>query len=268
MNPELLLQQAENIKSQIEPLYHRLEQVSNFVIEATRTLNNKVQNISSSPVINYEPDNNAKLREKTMFDKLTQIENELNNLRSQNDTTAIKFGQLGFRSNKDCDAWMETYHPGEEFGLLLDFHLLFEHVYVQMTGQKLISNLEKIYKMKLRSNNQALAISSFESRLPRFFTQDIKSPIRKDESYFPAIKSWDDWDLPNDGYRDRLNMELHLFKTGHQEALEAELEPLSPFYNLCILALTESVSWVDSLIKFLDDTYNEYSRSRYCSKKA
>lgn len=37
---------------------------------------------------------------------------------------------------------------------------------------------------------------------------------------------------------------------------------------MCILALTESVAWVDSLVKFVDDTYNEYSRSRYGTKKA
>jgi len=143
-----------------------------------------------------------------------------------------------------------------------------EHVFVQINGQKLLANLEKIYKMDLRSNNQALAISSFETRLPRFFSQDLKLHVKKDESYFHGIKSWDEWDLPNDGYRDRLNVELHLFKVGHKETLDHELEHLSPFHNLCVLALTESVAWVDSLIKFIDDTFNEYSRSRYGSKKA
>jgi len=143
-----------------------------------------------------------------------------------------------------------------------------EHVFVQISGQKLLANLEKIYKMDLRSNNQALAISSFETRLPRFFTQDSKMHVKKDESYFQGIKSWDEWDMPNDGFRDRLNIELHLFKVGHQETLDNELTHLSPFHNLCILALTESVAWVDSLVKFIDDTYNEYSRSRYGTKKA
>jgi len=143
-----------------------------------------------------------------------------------------------------------------------------EHVFVQINGQKLLANLEKIYKMDLRSNNQALALSSFETRLPRFFTQDSKLHVKKDESYFLGIKSWDEWDMPNDGFRDRMNIELHLFKVGHQETLDSELTHLSPFHNLCVLALTESVAWVDSLVKFIDDTYNEYSRSRYGTKKA
>ena len=141
-----------------------------------------------------------------------------------------------------------------------------EHIYVQISGQKLMSNLEKNYKMSLNSLNQALAISSFEARLPRFFSSDIKTHIKKDESYFPGIKNWDEWDLPNDGFRYRLKQKLHLFKTGHLETLESELESLSPFYNLCVLALTESVA--DNLIKFVDDTYNEYARSKYGSRKA
>jgi len=92
--------------------------------------------------------------------------------------------------------------------------------------------------------------------------------LRKDESYFPGIKTWDEWDLPNDGYRDRLKLELYMFKVGHQETLENELERLSPYHNLCVLALTEAIAWADGLLKFIDDTYNEYSRSKYGSKKA
>ena len=255
---------------QMEPILLQLNQLNSFVVEASRTLNKKILDLSvgSSQLISHISRQEYETQENMFNKRIGLLESELNILRSQHDSSVIKFGQLGFRSNKECDAWMESHHPGEDFGLLIDLHLLLEHVFVQMTGQKLISNLEQIHKMKLRSNNQALAISSFESRLPRIFTLDSKSPIRKDESYFPSIKNWDDWDLPNDGYRDRLNIELHLFKTGHQETLEAELVPLSPFYNLCILALTESVSWMEGLMKFLDDTYNEYSRSRYSPKKA
>jgi len=163
---------------------------------------------------------------------------------------------------------MEINHPGENFGLLVDFHLVMEHVQVQITGQKLMSNLEKIYKMSLDSNNQALAISSFETRIPRFFSNESKHYVKKDESYFSSIKAWDDWDLPHDGYRDRLNQELHLFKKGHQFLIDTDLPAMSPFHTLCNLALTESVAWVESLMKFLDDTYNEYSRSRFGSKRA
>jgi len=257
-------------QNSVSILNKQLQSLHSFAVDSSRKLNNRINSIPmvSSSLDHSSLEEDINQREKVVLGLISGLERELSSLRANYDAEAIKFGQLGFRSSKESDAWVITHHPGEDFGLLVDFHLVMEHVYVQMTGQKLISNLEKIYKMALRNNNQALAISSFETRLPRFFSTETRSFVRKDESYFPAIKSWDDWDLPNDGYRDRLNMELQLFKSGHQETLDSELTPLSPYYNLCVLALTESVSWVDRLVKFLDDTFNEYSRSRYGPKKA
>ena len=259
----------QNSNSDLDQMSSRVNELNYFAIDAVRKLNNRINNSISS--LNLSPSfaDDFDQRESIMLSRMSDLESELASLRASKDSTAIKFGRLGFRTQSDCSSWLQTHHPSDEFGLLVDFHLVMEHVFVQINGQKLLANLEKIYKMDLRSNNnQALAISSFETRLPRFFSQDLKVHVRKDESYFHGIKSWDEWDLPNDGYRDRLNVELHLFKVGHQETLDHELEHLSPFHNLCVLALTESVAWVDGLIKFVDDTFNEYSRSRYGHKKA
>ena len=256
----------------LQPINHQITQLDHFAIEATRTLSNRINQLEASP--NSSPDYDGVSQpqfekfEKLFTQRLSTLEDEIASLRAQHDAESIKFGQLGFRNINESNAWVETHHPGPDFGLLIDFHLAMEHVYVQITGQKLLANLEKIYKMSLKTNNQALAISSFESRLPRFFSQEAKVYVRKDESYFPGIKTWDEWDLPNDGYRDRLKLELYMFKVGHQETLENELERLSPYHNLCVLALTEAIAWSDGLLKFIDDTYNEYSRSKYGSKKA
>ena len=260
----------KQLVGEMEVMSSQLHELNIFSVDAFRKLNKRINKIPSVSTFNFHSllTDEMDKRESVLMSKLTSMESELASLRATKDSTAIKFGRLGFRSQSDCTAWLQIHHPNDEFGLLVDFHLVMEHVFVQINGQKLLANLEKIYKMDLRSNNQALAISSFETRLPRFFSQDLKVHVKKDESYFHGIKSWDEWDLPNDGYRDRLNVELHLFKVGHKETLDHELEHLSPFHNLCVLALTESVAWVDSLIKFIDDTFNEYSRSRYGNKKA
>jgi len=256
----------KQLVDEMEVMSSHLNELNLFSVEAFRKLNKRINKIPSVSTFNFHSLITEEMdkRESIMMSRLTTMESELASLRATKDSTAIKFGRLGFRSQSDCTAWLQIHHPNDEFGLLVDFHLVMEHVFVQINGQKLLANLEKIYKMDLRSNNQALAISSFETQLPRFFSQDLKVHVKKDH----GIKSWDEWDLPNDGYRDRLNVELHLFKVGHKETLDHELEHLSPFHNLCVLALTESVAWVDSLIKFIDDTFNEYSRSRYGSKKA
>jgi len=262
------IEKDQESNGKFEQMSNRVNELNYFAIDAVRKLNNRINNSISSVNLTPSVADDFDQRESIMLSRMSELESELAALRASKDSSAIKFGRLGFRTQSDCSSWLETHHPSGEFGLLVDFHLVMEHVFVQINGQKLLANLEKIYKMDLRSNNQALAISSFETRLPRFFSQDLKVHVRKDESYFHGIKSWDEWDLPNDGYRDRLNVELHLFKVGHQETLDHELEHLSPFHNLCVLALTESVAWVDGLIKFVDDTFNEYSRSRYGNKKA
>jgi len=261
---------STTIQANVNVMNKQIHELNMFAVDAIRKLNKRINltpSVSSDNLKSFFIDE-INQRESILTSRMNEMEKELAALRSSKDSTVIKFGQLGFRSQQDCTAWLQLHHPGNEFGLLVDFHLVMEHVFVQINGQKLLANLEKIYKMDLRSNNQALAISSFEGRLPRFFSQDSKVHVKKDESYFHGIKSWDEWDLPNDGFRDRLNVELHLFKNGHLETLDNELTHLSPFHNLCVLALTESVAWVDSLIKFVDDTYNEYSRSRYGHRKA
>jgi len=265
-----LLQPLESTSHEVAILTNQVKELNTFAVDAVRKLNSRIIRNNVTPAVDLQSFCVTEMdqREAMINERMKTLEVELASLRSTQDKTVVKFGQLGFRSQHDCTAWLQQHHPEDEFGLLVDFHLVMEHVFVQINGQKLLANLEKIYKMDLRSNNQALAISSFETRLPRFFTQDSKIHVKKDESYFHGIRSWDEWDMPNDGFRDRLNVELHMFKVGHQETLENELAHLSPFHNLCILALTESVAWVDSLVKFIDDTYNEYSRSRYGTKKA
>jgi len=254
---------SASVRTSLEPLERRLNAHNSFAVDAIQILNKKISTQGSG-----SDSEDLDQREKRIWAKVNELNHQVNSLRSSNDETAIKFGQLGLRNVKELSSWMEIHFPEEDYGYLVDCHIVFEHVHVQISGQKLMSNLEKIYKMSLRSNNQALAITSFEARLPRFFSTDNKHYIRKDESYFPAIKSWDDWDLPNDGHRDRLKQELHLFKTGHQFLLDTELTPLTPYHTLCQLALTESVAWVEGICKFIDETYNEYARSRYGTKRA
>ena len=256
------------IKQYFDPLQKELSTLNTFVINASRTLNSKIINVSSSPAHSAVDIKQFEERDKLIMEKMSVLEDEITTLKAAHDSSAIRFGKLGFRTSAEANLWVEVHHPGQDFGLLMDFHLIMEHLNVQMTGQKLMSNFEKIHKMKLESNNQALAISSFETRIPRFFSSEGSFYVKKDESYFSGIKCWDDWDRPNDGHRDRLLQELHLFKVGHMDTLENKLQSLSPYYNLCVLALTESVSWVEGLAKFIDDTYNEYSRCRYGSMKA
>ena len=191
-------------------------------------------------------------------------------VRSSNDSSVIKYANLGFRSQKECDAWIETNQPSDDYGLIIDFNGLMEHVWTQIVGQKILTNLEKVYKMKLSSNNQAVTLTSFETRIPKFFCGESRAMgvVKECDSYFKMIKTWEDWNTPHDGFRDQLKRELSVFDLGHNETISAECEPLSIFHSLVSKTLSDSITWANKLIKFVDDTYREYSRARYGSRKA
>lgn len=92
--------------------------------------------------------------------------------------------------------------------------------------------------------------------------------VKEGESYFKMIKSWEDWNTPHDGFRDQLKRELSLFDVGHNATISAELELLSVFHSLVSKSLLDSITWANKLVKFINDTFREYSRAMYGSKKA
>ena len=90
------------------------------------------------------------------------------------------------------------------------------------------------------------------------------TPIGDDESYFNTIKTWQEWDMQ---HKENLK-ELEIFRKSHMRFIHQELNPDSKIYTLAVLALTESVAWVEALLKFVDDTHKEYMRSKFSCKRS
>jgi len=251
-----------------ESVIQRIVELESFAMESTKRLQENIMKMGSNLASQkVEPDTSSST---DLIQRFEKMEREMKMMKAMNDDSSVKYSNLGFNSQKDSDAWIEANLPSDDYGLMMDFNLVFEHVYTQLAGQKILTKLESIYKMKLSNNNQAVALTSFETRIPKVFCGESRSVVmvRDGESYFKSIKGWDEWNTPNDGYRDQIKRELTVFEIGHKETLEAELEPLSIFHTLCSKSLTDSVGWGHKLIKFIDDTYREYSRARYSSKKA
>jgi len=252
-----------------EEVVQRMNELEGFAIASTKRLQENIMKMVDSFSSN-QMESSTSMSSIELMQRLEKMEREIKLMKSMNDESSVKYSNLGFNSQKDSDAWIEANLPSDDYGLLMDFNLVFEHVYTQLAGQKILTKLESIYKMKLSNNNQAVALTSFETRIPKVFCGESRSVVmvRDGESYFKSIKSWEEWNTPNDGYRDQIKRELTVFEIGDKETLEAELEPLSIFHTLCSKSLTDAVSWGQKLIKFIDDTYREYSRARYSSKKA
>ena len=152
---------------------------------------------------------------------------------------------------------------------MVDFHTVMEHVHHQITGIDSLSSLGKLYKLKLSTISESLAMTSFETTDPRFLTASgAHCVVNSESSYFSHITSFAQWNEPLEGYKKRWKQELNNFRTSHTETLQNHLNASSPIYSLALTSVTESVSWILGLINYIDETYAQYSSGKFGNKKA
>ena len=81
----------------------------------------------------------------------------------------ISYQNLGFRNPEKDNSWIEENCPHGKYGLIVDFHIMMEHVEQKIKGVDALARLEKVHKIKLPSNSEAVAIVSFQIMIPQFF---------------------------------------------------------------------------------------------------
>ena len=127
-----------------------------------------------------------------------------------------------------------------------------------------MKRLTKGYKLEIKNGHQLATIGSFETDLPRFFSNSHgHSVTHRDQSFFGSIKTWSEWDMPHQGFRDRLSREIEYVRNGHEKNIRDNLKSSSPLYLLSIEALQTSYTWAVALIKFGDDIYKIYTRAKF-----
>lgn len=94
--------------------------------------------------------------------RMDNFEDEISNLNSDT-PSAIYFHNLGFCGTDKENAWIEKHSPGGKYGLLIDFHTLMEHIDQKIRGVDSLNRLEKMHKIQLTSNSEAVAVASFET---------------------------------------------------------------------------------------------------------
>jgi hypothetical protein len=160
--------------------------------------------------------------------------------------------------------------PSHDFGWIVDPHIVMEHVHYSVTSKDTLKRLESIYKLKLHTIAQRLAVSSFENRVPKFFSKaSAYKVIKDDSSYFDAIPTFADWDEKDNGWRDKLEEELVSFQTSMEDGISLQFGPGTPsYYHLASLSVTRSVGWLRGLKDFIDEYYKELTRGKFGTKKA
>jgi hypothetical protein len=127
----------------------------------------------------------------------------------------------------------------------------------------------KLFKLKIKTLADGLAMKSFETKVPRYFSQSsVHKVVKHDTSHFETIATFEEWDTPISGFRTRLKGELQTFQAAHRDNIDESLNRESIGYAVATMALTKSVSWLEGYIVFLDDYYRDLTKAKFGSKKA
>ena len=132
-----------------------------------------------------------------------------------------------------------------------------------------LASLGKLYKLRLKTMSESVAMTSFEVQNPRFLTSSgAHAVVDSEASYFSHIISYAKWNDPLEGYKKRWKSELNNFRASHSEMIQAHLSPSSPLYQLALASVIESTSWVLGFINYIDETYTQYASGKFGIKKS
>jgi hypothetical protein len=200
-------------------------------------------------------------------ERVDRLEIDMNKLTAANDEQAIQFASLGFRRIEEAASWLAIHCPHNEFGLVVDPHMVFEHIHYNMHGEDALGRLQKLYKLKIETIGQGISITSFENSLPKVLSTNHQSVVQTDISFFDKLPTHAEWALNEEGWHDKFKKGLHDFQVAHKKTIGEELDPESKMYSIAILSLAESVAWVSGFLSFIQDYYEDLTMGKFGSRK-
>jgi hypothetical protein len=147
--------------------------------------------------------------------------------------------------------------------------MVLEHIHYAMEGIDTIATMEKLYKIKVTCIADSVAMTSFDTKTPKFFCKVQGHRVLKgDASYLDAIPTQSDWADVATGFKMRLQEALAEFQESHGTFIDQAVEIGSKPHTLAHAALTESAAWLIGFIQFVDEYYRELSKAKFGSGKA
>jgi hypothetical protein len=123
-------------------------------------------------------------------------------------------------------------------------------------------------KIKLENVSEGITISSLEATIPKLLTAAGHRVVKMNQSHWMLVLTWREWEEPNAGYKVTLTDHLNAIRESHKEAINIDLEPGSKFHSLCILALTDSCSFLESFLNHFDNWQHKLMLSKFGQAKA
>jgi lysozyme family protein len=192
----------------------------------------------------------------------SEVHRKIDELIADTHHDAIKFNGFGFRRYNEAAAWLETHSPDHKFGLIVDVHMVFEHLY--SAAEKTVPALQQLKKIEMTNMSQGIAVSFFDQPIPKLLCEGTGySVVQTNESYFDHIKSYKEWDTPHKGYRVWLKHDLGSFDAAHRQLVTNCTIPQSPLQATASLSCSYSISWIEAFIIFIDDTYDELTQAKF-----
>jgi hypothetical protein len=298
---EIISSVDTQVKAGSEDFYKRLEEFKLAFIQALRGLGRRMDNLelrmigngntlqpAPSPQVNYQyqsanpPPVQPARRETIVIGdddpieivtrvelRVDDLERKLQGLLAKNEDKAIRFAGLGFQSISESNAWLETCLRNHQSGLIVDVHMVFEHVFHAIEGIDTIATMEKLYKIKVLCIADSVAMTSFDAKTPKYFSRLQGHRVLKlDASYFDTITSHSEWADVATGFKMRLQEALAEFQESHTCFIDQAVEPGSKAHALAHSALTESVAWIIGFIQFIDEYYRELAKAKFGPTKA
>ena len=199
---------------------------------------------------------------------MDDIQVEISNLGGDS-PEVVTYQNLGFRNPEEANAWIEENCLRGKYGLLVDFHIMMEHVEQKIKGVDALGRLEKVHKIKLPSNSEAVAIASFQIMIPSFFCkQGDHQVIDTTESHFTNIKSFTDWNNLASGFKIKLKKQMERFRKHQLATIRAKLDPSSKMYAIATSSVSDTLVWTYKLMNYINVTYAEYSEGKFGAKKS
>jgi hypothetical protein len=90
---------------------------------------------------------------------VVDTESRLSSLLAKGDERAIKFAGLGFQSMSHSNAWLKTEFHRHPPGLIVDVHMVLEHIHYALEGIDTIATMEKLYKTKVTCITDSVVMS-------------------------------------------------------------------------------------------------------------
>ena len=126
---------------------------------------------------------------------MVNIQNRVAELELKNKPKTVKFGGTNLESLGDARAWLEQ-NMAPEWGnvsLVVDVHTCMEHVFSSLQGEEFLSKFIKVHKLDIQTIAQGLAMSSYETSIPKIYNSGKFRVIKDNASHLDNVKTWEDF---------------------------------------------------------------------------